>query len=97
MSETLPTCREGVLHYSTRPNSGPGQILKGEDINSNLPVQAQDPLLLGQIDHLEAGILSGWACSKGQLLKPLEVSQSSPQYPLMIMAAPCSGTIPSMP
>ena len=66
-------CRDGVLHYSTRPNSGPGQILKGNDIDRDPPIQAQDPQLLGQIDHLEAGMLTGWACSKGQLLKPLEV------------------------
>ena len=70
----MPSYRDGVLHYSTRPNSGPGQILKGNDIDRDPPVQAQDPQLLGQIDHLEAGKLTGWACSKGQLLKPLEVS-----------------------
>lgn len=72
-SKSRLDCRDGVLHYSTRPNSGPGQILKGNDIDRDPPIQAQDPQLLGQIDHLEAGTLAGWACSKGQLLKPLEV------------------------
>lgn len=61
------------MHYSTRPNSGPGQILKGDDLFSDLPLQKPDAQLLGQIDQMEAGVLSGWACSKGQLLKPLEV------------------------
>ena len=74
VTRAMPFCRDGVLHYSTRPNSGPGQILKGNNVDQDPPIQAQDPQLLGQIDHLEAGKLTGWACSKGQLLKPLEVS-----------------------
>ena len=67
-------CRDTVLYYSIRPKAGPGIALKGDGIEDGIPVQPQDESLLGQIDGLEAGIVSGWACSRGQLLKPLEVS-----------------------
>ena len=67
-------CRDTVLYYSIRPKAGPGIALKGDGIEDGIPVQPQDESLLGQIDGLEAGVVSGWACSRGQLLKPLEVS-----------------------
>ena len=71
-------CRgsDDVLYYSVRttPSGGPrAPPLTGPKIESDLPTQDWDERLLGQIDGVDAGIVSGWACLRGQLEKPLQV------------------------
>lgn len=80
LSDTVAaSCRgsDDVLYYSVRstPSGGPrAPPLTGPKIESDLPTQAWDDRLLGQIDSVEAGIVSGWACLKGQQSpSPLEV------------------------
>lgn len=67
---------DDVLYYSVRstPSGGPrAPPLTGPKIESDLPTQEWDERLLGQIDSVEAGTVSGWACLRGQLEKPLQV------------------------
>jgi hypothetical protein len=42
-------------------------------VTDDLPVQTGDEDLLGQIDGVEDGEVTGWACLKGYMAKPLEV------------------------
>ena len=75
-------CRgsDDVLYYSVRstPSGGPrAPPLTGPKIESDLPTQEWDERLLGQIDSVEAGTVSGWACLRGQLEKPLQVCMSA--------------------
>ena len=73
-------CRgsDDVLYYSVRstPSGGPrAPPLTGPKIESDLPTQAWDDRLLGQIDAVDSGMVSGWACLKGQQSpSPLQVS-----------------------
>jgi len=64
---------EGVLFYSIRPSAGPATPLTGAAIEDDLPVQTGDEELLGQIDGVESGEVTGWACHRGYMAKPLEV------------------------
>lgn len=75
-------CRgsDDVLYYSVRttPSGGPrAPPLTGPKIESDLPTQAWDDRLLGQIDAVDSGMVSGWACLKGQQSpSPLQVRTS---------------------
>lgn len=82
--KSLPQCNwtddcrgsDDVLYYSVRstPSGGPhAPPLTGPKIENDLPTQEWDERLLGQIDSVEAGTVSGWACLRGQLEKPLQV------------------------
>lgn len=76
---TLCRGSEDVLYYSVRstPSGGPrAPPLTGPKIENDLPTQEWDERLLGQIDNVEAGTVSGWACLKGQLAQPLQVSRT---------------------
>lgn len=71
-------CRgsDDVLYYSVRstPSGGPrAPPLTGPKVESDLPTEDWDERLLGQIDNVEAGTVSGWACLRGQLAQPLQV------------------------
>ena len=69
-----------MLYYSVRstPSGGPhAPPLTGPKIESDLPTQEWDERLLGQIDSVEAGTVSGWACLRGQLEKPLQVDANA--------------------
>lgn len=71
-------CRgsDEVLYYSVRstPSGGPrASPLTGPKVESDLPTEDWDERLLGQIDNVEAGTVSGWACLRGQLAQPLQV------------------------
>lgn len=55
-------------------------MLKGGDIGTDLPTQPADENLVGQIDGVEAGVIRGWACSRGQDFKPLKVLIPSQQF-----------------
>ena len=52
--------------------------LTGSAVDEDLPVQTGDEDLLGQIDGVEDGEVSGWACLKGYMGKPLEVHPFDP-------------------
>ena len=74
-------CRsEGVLFYSIRPSAGPATPLSGAAVEDDLPVQTGDEELLGQIDGVDSGEVTGWACLRGYMAKPLEV-QFSVNFP----------------
>lgn len=62
-----------MLFYSIRPSAGPATPLTGAAIEDDLPVQTGDEELLGQIDGVESGEVTGWACHRGYMAKPLEV------------------------
>ncbi|CAL8462361.1 g1894 [Coccomyxa elongata] len=64
---------EGVLFYSIRPSAGPATPLSGAAVEDDLPVQTGDEELLGQIDGVDSGEVTGWACLRGYMAKPLEV------------------------
>ena len=69
-------CRsdEGVLFYSIRAGAGPASPLQGSRLEDDgTPVQPTNDQLLGQIDSVEAGEMTGWACMKGYMGKPLQV------------------------
>ena len=78
---TLCRGSDDVLYYSVRstPSGGPrASPLTGPKIENDLPTQEWDERLLGQIDNVEAGTVSGWACLRGQLAQPLQVSAVPP-------------------
>jgi len=65
---------ETVLFYSVRPSAGPvaplvaghsGGAGAAASFGTDLPLQPHDPALLGQVDGVEGGIASGWACVRG--------------------------------
>ena len=62
-----------VLFYSIRPSAGPATPLSGARVGEGLPLQPVDDHLLGQIDGISAGEITGWACLRGDMGKPLEV------------------------
>ena len=68
-------CRSdgSVLFYSIRPSAGPAVPLTGMGIEEDLPLQPVDEELLGQIDGVESGEVTGWACLRGYMARPLEV------------------------
>lgn len=69
-------CRsdEGILFYSIRSGAGPASPLQGSRLEDDgIPIQPLNDHLLGQIDSIEAGEMTGWACMKGYMGKPLQV------------------------
>ena len=67
-------CRgDNVLFYSIRPSAGPATPLTGASVDEGLPIQAGDEELLGQIDGVESGEVTGWACQRGYMTRPLQV------------------------
>ena len=71
---TLGACRsDNVLFYSIRPSAGPATPLTGASVDDGLPIQTGDEELLGQIDGVESGEVTGWACLRGYMQKPLQV------------------------
>ncbi len=94
-------CRgsDDVLYYSVRstPSGGPrAPPLTGPKIESDLPTQEWDERLLGQIDSVEAGTVSGWACLRGQLEKPLQVCMSASSLLHQVDRAGISGSSASV-
>ena len=63
---------EGVLFYNIRPSAGPATPLSGARVDEDLPTQAVDDALLGQIDGVEGGEITGWACKRGYMGAPLQ-------------------------
>jgi hypothetical protein len=61
-----------VLFYNIRPSAGPATPLSGARVEEDLPTQAVDDALLGQIDGVEGGEISGWACKRGYMGAPLQ-------------------------
>lgn len=64
------------MFYSIRPSAGPATPLSGAAVEDDLPVQTGDEELLGQIDGVDSGEVTGWACLRGYMAKPLEVQTS---------------------
>ena len=62
-----------MLFYSIRPSAGPATPLTGASVDEGLPIQAGDEELLGQIDGVESGEVTGWACQRGYMTRPLQV------------------------
>jgi hypothetical protein len=82
----LRGCRsdEGVLFYSIRAGAGPASPLQGSRLEDDgIPVQPTNDQLLGQIDSVEAGEMTGWACMKGYMGKPLQVRKLPFERPLL--------------
>ena len=42
-------------------------------MDDGLPIQSGDEELLGQVDGVESGEVTGWACLRGYLARPLQV------------------------
>ena len=64
-----------MLFYSIRPSAGPAVPLAGQGLDEEaLPSQAVDEELLGQINGVDAGEVTGWACHRGYMARPLEVN-----------------------
>lgn len=63
-----------VLHYSVRQHDGADPpALTGPTTESDLPpVAAGDGSVLGQVDSIEAGRVTGWACQRGAPATTLE-------------------------
>ena len=66
-----------MLFYSIRPSAGPAVPLTGVGVEEDLPLQPVDEELLGQIDGVESGEVTGWACLRGYMARPLEVRGSA--------------------
>ncbi|CAL5227666.1 g10673 [Coccomyxa viridis] len=64
---------DSVLFYSIRPSAGPATPLTGASVDDGLPIQTGDEELLGQVDGVESGEVTGWACLRGYLARPLQV------------------------
>lgn len=65
---------EGILFYSIRSGAGPASPLQGSRLEDDgIPIQPLNDHLMGQIDSIEAGEMTGWACMKGYMGKPLQV------------------------
>ena len=66
---------EEVLYYSIRssPSEGPAAPLTGPLLAADVPDQAHDDKLLGQVEGVETGEVSGWACARGEVAQPLQV------------------------
>jgi hypothetical protein len=66
---------ESMLFYSIRRTSGDVAPLRGPRLERGLPIAAKhDVQLLGQIDWVEAGNVSGWACVRDSpSTRPLQV------------------------
>ena len=62
-----------MLFYSIRPSAGPATPLTGASVDDGLPIQTGDEELLGQVDGVESGEVTGWACLRGYLARPLQV------------------------
>ena len=61
-----------MLFYNIRPSAGPATPLSGARVEEDLPTQAVDDALLGQIDGVEGGEITGWACKRGYMGAPLQ-------------------------
>ena len=60
---------------SRRQDAGAARSLTGPTLTSAPPVRRIDENLLGQVDAVEAGEVSGWACLRGAIsVQPLQVS-----------------------
>lgn len=71
-------CRGGngtqSLFYSIRPDAGVTRPLAGPGLPDSPPtVAVSDDRLLGQLDWVEAGVISGWACVRGNPGQTLKV------------------------
>lgn len=62
-----------MLFYSIRPSAGPATPLMGASVDEGLPIQNGDEELLGQIDGVDSGEVTGWACLRGYMTRPLQV------------------------
>lgn len=77
----VTACRAGnssgaSLFYSIRASTGVSGPLKGRDLADSPPsVAASDEALLGQLEWVEAGVVSGWACVRGAPNQVLKVRQ----------------------
>ena len=69
-----------MLFYNIRPSAGPATPLSGARVDEDLPTQAADDALLGQIDTVEGGEISGWACKRGYMGAPLQ-ARPNLRYP----------------
>ena len=68
------------MFFNIRQGAAPAKDLKGPKLADSPPdTAAHDDRLLGQIDAVENGQISGWACLRGaQNSAPLSVSWKSP-------------------
>lgn len=64
-----------VLFYNVRTKgSNPFTPLQGKLVSDDLPIRHTDEQLVGQIDSVENGEVTGWACLRAAtLIKPLQV------------------------
>lgn len=81
--------RSDELVVNSRATSGPVQALNGQSLTAGLPTQNPDANLIGQFESLEAGILKGWACVKGQKSANLQVGKSDFPLPKNKAYKPC--------
>ncbi|KAK9842850.1 hypothetical protein WJX74_003372 [Apatococcus lobatus] len=67
--------QEKILYYNIRQGAAPAKDLKGPKLADAPPDSAaHDDRLLGQIDGVESGQISGWACLRGSRnAAPLQV------------------------
>ncbi|KAK9842558.1 hypothetical protein WJX81_006050 [Elliptochloris bilobata] len=91
-AEASPGAAEGVLFYNIRPSAGPATPLSGARVDEDLPTQAVDDALLGQIDGVEGGEITGWACKRGYMGAPLQVAVYVDG--VRVGVAPASGETP---
>ena len=79
-----------MLFYSIRPSAGPATPLTGASVDDGLPIQTGDEELLGQVDGVESGEVTGWACLRGYLARPLQVCSQTmhPIVPFLASSSP---------
>ena len=65
----------GVLFYNFRVHTSAPPPLDGPRLQDDpLPVHASDGVMLGQVDQVDGGTVSGWACIPGVDSAPLQVT-----------------------
>ena len=70
------------LFYSIRPDAGVRRPLVGSGLAKSPPtVAVGDDQLLGQLDWVEAGVISGWACVRSNPGQKLKVWVSARENP----------------
>ena len=90
-----------TLFYSIRANAGVSGPLQGRGLADGPPtVAAGDEALLGQLEWVEAGVVSGWACVRGapnQVLK-VHTGDAVPVSCLSnrLLCSSCSTTSPAL-
>ena len=77
-----------MLFYSIRPSAGPATPLSGASVDDGLPIQTGDEELLGQVDGVESGEVTGWACLRGYLARPLQVCSKASLLTLFQLQPP---------